>query len=223
MKKQFAWSYSRLKAFEVCPKKYFHTMVSKDFVEPEDENLRYGNKVHKALELRVAHGKKLPIDLSHLEPVADKFAKAQGVKLVEQKLAITKDYNPTGWFDPDVWFRAIIDLAIVNPPKAVIVDYKTGKMSPDFTQLNLAAATFFLHDKDTEQARVMFYWTKNKKPTSSTLLREQLPQVWSDVLPRVKKLETAHGTTDFPARPSGICKRYCPVKACPHWGVGSSY
>lgn len=218
--KKFAWSYSRLKAFEVCPKKYFHTMVAKDFVEPEDENLRYGNKVHKALELRVAKGKKLPIDLSHLEPVAAKFAAAPGEKLVEQKLAITKDFQPTGWFDPDVWFRAIIDLAIVNPPKAVVVDYKTGKMSNDFIQLNLATAVFFLHEPEADEAKVMFYWTKHKKPTSSTLHREDIPTVWNEALPRVKKLEAAHAKTDFPARPSGLCRRYCPVKTCPYFGVG---
>ena len=41
--KPFAWSYSRLKNFEVCPKRHFHVDIAKDFREEEGESLVWGN------------------------------------------------------------------------------------------------------------------------------------------------------------------------------------
>ena len=217
--KQLAWSYSRLDKYETCPRQYYELMVAKNYRESENEHTKYGKEVHKALELRVANKRKLPLHLVHLEGAATKFAAAPGEKLTEQKLAINRNFSPVDWFAPDVFCRAIIDLAIVAPPKAVIVDYKTGKkISDDFTQLKLAAALFMLHQTDVDECTLAYYWTKHKKPTTSGMTRDQMPQVWSEFLPRVKRMETAHVKQNFPASPNGLCKRFCIVKSCPHHG-----
>ena len=47
--KPFAWSYSKLKNFEVCPKRHYNVDVIKAFKEEEGEALQWGNAVHKAL------------------------------------------------------------------------------------------------------------------------------------------------------------------------------
>lgn len=219
MSKKFAWSFSRLTKFETCPRQYYELMVAKNFIEAENEHTKYGKEVHKALEHRVDKSKRLPMHLTYLEPIADKLAKAKGEKLVEQKLAINDKFEPTDFFAPDVTVRSIIDLAIVNPPMAVLVDYKTGKkLSDDFTQLKLAAAMFMLHDERVNTCKLMYYWTKHKKPTTQGFTRDQMPAIWSELLPRAKRLEGAYEKERWPATPNGLCKRFCIVKTCPYHG-----
>jgi hypothetical protein len=218
MTKVIAWSYSRLSSFEQCPKKFWHLSVQKDFKEGESESMRYGKRVHKAIEQRIRDGAPLPADLKYLEPVVAKFANASGDKEVEQQLAINNEFQPTGWFAKDAWGRAIIDLAIVNGSKAVLVDWKTGKISDDFTQQRVAACLFFVFHPEVQDIDLMYYWIKDKKPTVESLNREDSKHVWSAFLRRVRKYTVAHEQTDFPARPSGLCRNHCPVKSCPHNG-----
>ena len=215
-----AWSYSRLTSFETCAKKFWHTSVQKDFKEPESSEMAYGSKVHKALELRVGKDKALPSDLAFLEPIAAKFANATGAKLVEQQLAITQNFEPTEWYAKDVWCRAIIDLAIINAPKALIVDWKTGKPGDDFTQIQLAAAMFFLFNPEVNDIDLMFYWIKTRKPAVKNLQRADMKHVWSPLVKRVRRYTQAHIDVNFAPKPSGLCKKYCPVTSCPHHGVG---
>lgn len=219
MKKPVAWSYSRLTNFENCPKKFWHTMVQKDYKEAESEAMRYGSEVHKAIEQRISKGTEFPLHLTHLEPQIKRFADVGAKVLVEQQLALNTQMQPTGWFDSDVWCRAIIDYAAINGKRALVVDWKTGKQSDDFTQQKVAAAMFFVYFPEVETIDMMYYWLKDKKPTTDTLERQDVKHVWAAITKRVKKYTTAHETTDFPARPSGLCKRHCPVKSCPHNGA----
>lgn len=218
--KQSAWSYSRLNNFETCPKKFWHLSVRKDVIEPEGEAIRYGKLVHKALEKRVGKGAKLPMNLRHLEKYAAKLAGAKGEKLTEQQLAIDNEFQPCDWFAKNTWCRAIIDLAIINGPKAVIVDYKTGKISNDFTQLRLSAALLMLHEPEIQTADLCYLWTKEKQLTRDEvpMTRDDIKTVVLDLMPRLRKYEKAHRTESFPARPGYLCKRYCPVSNCPHHG-----
>jgi len=213
-----AWSYSRLNHYETCPKKFWHLAIKKDIKEEESEPQRYGKEVHKALELRVGKGTRLPLHLTHLEPYAKKFAEHSGEVFTEQKLAITKEFSPTGFFDSDVWCRAILDLAICNDDKAILVDYKTGKIKDDWTQMQLAAAMFALHRQDVKEFTLLFWWIKAKTITEKRITKDELKEVWNELLPRVKVYEQANRGVEFPARPNWLCRRYCPVKACPHHG-----
>jgi dipeptidyl aminopeptidase/acylaminoacyl peptidase len=55
-----AWSFSSLKTFSTCPKKFYHIRVAKDIKEPEGEQAMYGKIVHEAAERYVRDG--TPID-----------------------------------------------------------------------------------------------------------------------------------------------------------------
>lgn len=220
MSKPVAWSFSRLNNYETCPRQYYEMNVARNFKDVGNEHTRYGTEVHKALQERVANGKRLPLHLTYLEPAAIKFAGATGEKLTEQQLAINRGFEPTDWFAQDVFCRVIIDLAIVNPPHAVLVDYKTGKnISNDFTQLKLAAAVFMLHVPDVKETTLAYYWTKHKKPTYQGLTRDGAGAVWAELLPRVKRLERAYEKHEWPAQPNNLCKRFCVVKTCPYHGT----
>jgi hypothetical protein len=212
-----AWSFSRLNSYEQCPKKYFRISVQKDIKEPASEVLAYGDEVHAALKDRVAKGKDLPLHLSHLEPLASVFSNPKPKPLdivTEQQLAITKDFKPTGWFDKDVWCRAIIDYCALYPVSALIVDYKTGRQSEDFTQLKLCAGMLMLHRPKIESVKLVYWWVKDKVATSDYVHRDDMPEVWSEIMERVKRYDAAHEETNFPARQNFLCKKHCPVKDC---------
>lgn len=218
--RQTAWSYSRLNNYETCPKKFWHSSVRKDVVEAESEPMRYGKLVHKALELRVSKKKPMPLNLRYLEKYAKILADSKGDKLTEQQLAIDNNFEPCDWFSKQTWCRAIIDLAVVRVPHAVVFDYKTGRISDDFTQLRLAGVLLMLHMPEIKTVDLSYLWTKEKKMTKyeRTLDREDIKTVMLEFMPRLKRYEKAHRTEAFPARPGYLCKKYCPVKACPYHG-----
>lgn len=218
--KQTAWSYSRLNNYETCPKKFWHLSVRKDVREAEGEAMRYGKLVHKALEKRVSKDTPMPLNLRHLEKYAALLAGATGKKLTEQQLAIDINFQPSDWFSKQTWCRAIIDLAIVNGNHAVVVDYKTGKISDDFTQLQLAGAMLMLHMPEIQTVDLAYLWTKDKKLTRADerMTRDTIKEVVLELMPRIKNYEQAHRDENFPARPGFLCKKYCPVKKCPYHG-----
>lgn len=218
--RQTAWSFSRLNSFETCPKKFWHESVRKDIPFEESEAMRYGKLVHKALELRVGKGTPMPLNLRHLEKYAKLLSNAKGDKLTEQQLAIDNNFEPCDWFSKQTWCRAILDLAIVKGSHAVVFDYKTGKISSDFTQLRLAGVLLMLHMPELQTVELSYLWTKEKKITKyeQTLTRDDIKKVVLEMMPRIKKYERAHRMESFPARPGFLCKNWCPVKVCPYHG-----
>lgn len=210
------FSYSRLNNFEQCPKKFHTLSIAKTVKEKETESMAYGKAVHKALELRVGRGRPLPLSLSHLEPMASALHVVPGEKLTELQMAVNADLEPTSWFAKDVYCRAIADLAIKRDAKALMFDYKTGKKSDDFSQLELTSVVFFHHHPEIESIKYSFVWLKDKSITSGTIERHQMHSVWSELAPRIAKYQHAFDMTEFPARPGFHC-RWCPIKTCPYW------
>jgi len=217
-----AWSYSALNAFETCPKRYYLTKVAKQVVEPQTEALLWGNKVHKALEYRLVSKTPLPDTMANFEPLAQSVLnRAKGADLeAEQKMALTKDFQPTTWFGKQVWVRGITDFTIVKGDKAFIGDWKTGKPTPESAQLKLTAA-MTMHTKPWVNKVInAFVWLKTGTVTSETFTREDIPQIWQDFAPRIARMEVAYEKDKWPARPSGLCAKWCPVgkKLCEHCG-----
>lgn len=218
-KKPFAWSFSALDSYETCPKKFWHTNVARDIKEPESEAMNYGKYAHKQFENRLGKKKTpLPIDLKHHEKLLTKLAGAKGEHYTEQQLALNRDFEPTGWFDSDVYVRAITDYTIVDARKGATFDWKFGKQKDGFDQINLVSAILFQYFPELEVIQGAYYWAKDKRIRRATLERETVPEIWNSLLPRVEVMESAYITTDYPAKPSGLCKRHCPVKSCPHNG-----
>lgn len=214
--KPFAWSYSALEQFENCPKQYYHTRVIKDVKEEKSEQMLYGQEVHLALYKRVIQDQPLTLRFRHLEPLASTLAATAGEKHGELKLALSADYEPREFFDPDVWVRAIIDLLIVKKDHAIILDYKTGKVKDDFTQLKMAAAVLAQYMPEIKKFTVGYVWLKSRNISKDSLTSESLSGVWSGLLSRLTPVTQALATTSFPASPSPLCK-WCPVKSCPHF------
>ncbi len=129
-----AWSYSRLKSFEDCPKKFYHLNIARDVKEQPSEAMTAGANDHKHLESRIREGKPLPSHLASMEPVCAAFgaARERGMELLtEQQWAFTRDFQPTDWFSKSVWVRVILDVAAVSKKNALVADWKTGRRDPD--------------------------------------------------------------------------------------------
>jgi hypothetical protein len=217
--KSFAWSYSKLKNFESCPKRHWHCDIAKDVKEEESEQLMYGNMLHKALAERIGKGIALPKPYAFMEKWAEKILTSEGTVLVEQQLAITKELDACEWFSRDAWYRGIADVIKIKGPVALAIDWKTGKILEDGVQLALMAQCIFSHHPEVQKIRTEFVWTKEDASTRADFTREDMVKMWNSVSPRVALLESASVTTSYPPKPGNLCQRWCPVVQCPHNGV----
>ena len=137
----------------------------------------------------------------------------------EQKLALNREFEPTGYFDPDVFVRAILDYVKVHKNRALIVDHKTGKMFEGYDQLELAAACISPYMPEITEFRLAYYWTKEKKLTHKKLEAVDLPEVWNKFLPRVQRLQNSFDKDSWPTKYNGLCRNWCGYKECPHAGT----
>ena len=205
------WSYSALTAFETCPKRYQITRVTKQIVEPQTEATRWGNKVHKALEQYAKGEKPLPPDLEEYGRYVRKIQAIEGRRVVEQRVALTKDFRQTKWMAKDVWVRGIIDIGVVGSETAYLLDWKTGKHRPDSDQLKLFAALAFAMYPWIDNVVTGFIWLKVEKFDKEKFSREQLTDIWNDFMPRLNRLAIAYDGDKWLPKPSGLCKNWCPV------------
>ena len=121
-----------------------------------------------------------------------------------------------------VWMRVVIDAVHINNTEALVIDWKTGKRKPNFDQLDLTAAILFLLYPQLQTITAAFIWVEHKTQDRQTYKRDDYRNLWEKLLPRVKQFETMVGSKDFPARPSGLCKKHCVVVECEHHGDTAS-
>lgn len=205
--------------FELCRKKYYHIKVAKDAKDADSDEANEGKNIHKALFARVVKGKPLPLVYRYMEKMAKKFADKKGEKHGELQFALNSEFVPCGWFDKETYVRAIIDLLIINGTHALVVDWKTGKVRPDFDQLKLSAAVLSKQMPELKTFTLAYVWVNQNDVSVIKMGVEHMTEVWADVLPRANEIVEALKTTDFPAEPNHLCKRYCPVTQCPHHGT----
>lgn len=241
--KPFSWSYSKLKNYETCPRRHYHCDLKRDIQEPESDALLWGNMLHDALANAIGTDdnhlrepreritqKPLPEDMKRYQPWVAKMLNARGLGAkvyAEQSLAITRQFKPCSWFGADAWFRTKVDALVVSPDAqfASGYDWKTGKMVEDSPQLLMTAIAVMMHNPTIQAVRTEFVWLKFMKdddPFGCTdrisFRREEIPQLWSGLVPRIKNLQRAYDEKTYPATPGGLCRRWCPVHTCEHHG-----
>jgi hypothetical protein len=170
------------------------------------------------MKARVIDGKALPLNLRHYEKAAAKFAIVAGEKHGEMKLALTRQFEPCDYFAPNVYVRVVIDLAVIQakPGIAIVVDWKTGKVKDDPTQMALNAAVLSRWMPEIKLFKTIFVWLQSSNLTPKNYVPGDFLAVWNNLLPRVQKIEEARKTTTFPAKEGPLCG-WCPVTSCPHY------
>ena len=224
--KPFSWSWSKLKNYRTCPKRHYEVDIAKNYKDKESEALLWGNQVHDAMAKFIEKGASLPATMSRYRAWpenARKLLQAGYSVKVEQQLAIAKDFGPSGYFAPDAWFRAKLDVTLFpGTSDAVTIDWKTGgKVQPEFEQLALSAQTIFAHHPEIQRVASIYVWFGHDTQTVKTYKRDQMVPIWNELWPTINEMESAWKTTTYPAKPSGLCVNYCPVTNCPFHGKGS--
>lgn len=213
----FTWSYSKLKNYDTCPKRHYEVDIAKHFTE-DSEQLQWGNRLHKSLADACTGKVPLPKELEDYQHWVDKVRAGPGELLVEQKFAITRDFQPCEYFGPKVWYRGICDVLRVDGPIAKALDWKTGKIQHDSIQLMLMAACIFAFHPEVKRIGTEFIWLKENCSTPEVFDRATMAQQWIGVLERVKVLEEAGRTMTYPPKPGRLCANWCPVLSCSFHG-----
>jgi hypothetical protein len=218
--KPFAWSYSKLKNFAACPKKHWHVDIVKNAKEEESEILAWGNEVHKQLAARLKNKQPLPSTMVEFERHAAGIEKIPGTLLVEQKFGLTEQFAPCGYFDRNIWHRGVGDVVLINGVRSIAIDWKLGKILEDSIQLGLMAMCIFAQYPAVQQVDTIFMWLKDDAKTRETFTRDMIPGFWAALMPRINEYKAAVLMQEFPAKPGGLCRKWCPVDVCPYHGVG---
>lgn len=235
MAKEWSWSYSKYKNYDTCPKRHYEVDIAKTYTE-SSEQLEWGNQVHDGLRDACKGEKPLPDSMKDYQHWVDEFrsgvfanAREPWMKyfawpgselMVEQKMAITKEFLPTQWFAHNAWFRGICDGVRFDPTKTVALarDWKTGKLLHDSRQLMLMTQCLFAHYPTLRRVKTEFVWLKDDCVTAETFNRGTIMREWPPVLDHVKQMKHAADTMTYPPKPGKLCARFCPVQSCPYHG-----
>jgi CRISPR/Cas system-associated exonuclease Cas4 (RecB family) len=211
---QYTWSYSALKEYENCPKKYYEIRVAQNYTVIPSEQMIYGTEVHKALEDYVKDGKELALNYLRFKPAADALIDIPGEKYPEYEMALFRDKTPCDFADSNRWVRGIVDLLIVDGDYAFIVDYKTGSNKyPDPKQLRLMSLMTFAHFPNVNKIKAGLLFVMHGSFVTEEYTREDLDKSWAKFNGPLGRLDNSYDNNVWPPNPTPLCK-YCPVKSC---------
>jgi CRISPR/Cas system-associated exonuclease Cas4 (RecB family) len=218
-----AWSYSSLKLYETCPRKYQAEKVTKEVKFTDTEATLYGKELHTAAEEYIRDGTPIPPRFSFIQPYMDKLAAIKGEKLCEMKLGVKRHEGrlvACDFFDPDVWFRGIADLVIIEGDKAYVTDYKTGKSAKyaDTRQLALMAAALFLKYPEIQKIKTSLLFVVSKDFIKEDFKADWGLSIFSELNGLLEAREASYTNDVWNPRPNGLCKKWCSVASCPHSG-----
>ena len=215
----YTWSYSSLSLFKQCPHKYYRLRIKKDIVEPESEAMRYGTEVHKAAEDFIKSDVPIPEKFAFIQGPLNTLKEKEGEKLCEFKMGLTYKMQPCDFFAKDVWWRGIADLIVLQPDRAWVVDYKTGKSSKyaDVKQLELMALAIFKHFPQVKKVKAgLLFVVANDFVKADFHARDEFV-MWRPWFEDTERLEKALELDVWNPRPNFTCKGWCPVTDCTHW------
>jgi PD-(D/E)XK nuclease superfamily len=217
---KYNWSYSSLSLFKQCPHKYYRLRVVKDVTDPPAEHLNYGLEVHKAAEEYIRDGKPIPQKYAFVKPHLDKLNAIQGEKLCEEKLGLTRNIEPCGFFDKEVWWRGVADLIIINEDKAYIIDYKTGKSAKyaDTQQLEILSLAVFKHFPQVKKVKGGLLFVVADDLIKANYEQDNQGVYWSKWLEDTQRLEAAILNDVWNKKPNFSCRAWCAVTDCEHNG-----
>ena len=218
MSKPITWSYSSLALYQQCPKKYYHLKVVKDIKEPLSEAITFGNEIHKIAEEYVGKGRPIPEKYNHIEPALKVLKDMPGEKLCENKLGLTADLKPCGFFDKNVWWRGVADIIILQGDTALTVDYKTGKSSKfaELKQLEIVSLAIFKHFPEVKKVKagLMFLFADDFVKTA--YLADSQQELWGSWISDVGQLQASVENDMWNPKPNFTCRGWCPVTSCDH-------
>ena len=206
-----AHSYTSMKTYDICPLQFWHKKINKTYEEEYSPQILEGWRIHSAFENALLGKKALPKELWKYEGLL----RAVPIPcMIEKKLAVDRSFEPCGWMDPDVLYRAVLDVVYKETNnKMLAIDWKTGKVREELDQLKGQAAMLMAHYPNITQVTANFVWLKHSKMTTYELERPQLGETIYELMERIIKIEA---DDVYEAKPGPLCK-WCPAYAdCEH-------
>lgn len=217
-----AWSYSSLKTFDQCPKKYYHLRVLKDVKDADSTATIYGKELHSAAENFIKSNAPIPPKFSFIAPTLEVLRNIDGEKHCEIKLGVAKrdgKFAPCDFFAKDVWWRGIADLLIINEQKqqAWLVDYKTSKNAKyaDTKQLDLLAGAVFTHFPKVANIKSALLFVVSNEMVKKEHEYIMKSSYLNCMEPELTRLEGAMQNNVWNPNAGPLCK-FCPVTECAH-------
>lgn len=206
-------SFTMLNCYKnICKHQAYRRYIRRDIKFVETPQIKWGNEVHTAMEHRIGGGKPLPPNMPY-EPFAKVFdgrnAKA------EEKMGVTIDGKPTGFFDDNVFLRGKLDVNLVNGATGYVGDFKTGKVREETYELEVQAV--LLHAKHPKLTKIIgqYFWLAEAKlgvlhDLSATA------QTWDGIHKTMAELHMDKSRGTFEKKPGPLCS-WCPVTDCEFW------
>jgi hypothetical protein len=216
-----AWSYSSLKTFQQCPKKYYHLKVAKDVKDDGSEATIYGKELHKVAEDYVRNNVPIPERFKFIQKTVDALKNIPGKKHTEIELGVTNTggkLSACGFYDKNAWYRGIADLLIINGDEGYLVDYKSSKNAKyaDLKQLDLLAAAVFIHFPDIKSLKSALIFVVSNEFVNKEHSSQHKLAYFEHVRFDLERLEVAMKTGVWNAVSSPLCG-WCPVKTCQNY------
>ncbi len=218
MTKPYVHSYSGLKEFEQCPRKFQANRILKLYPYKETEATRYGNEVHKAIEDHVNSQMGIPPQHAQFKPIVEAMLAKPGRATAEMAFGLTRRLEPCGFFDKNVWVRGKADIVIIDDEnlKAWVGDWKTGKNKyPDLDQMVLMSLFVFAHFNHVRQVNSGLIFLLYNDLQKKRMTRDDVPKAWQDMTERLAKVEAAIAANVFNPKQGPLCG-WCEHKACEH-------
>jgi hypothetical protein len=217
MSKPIVWSFSSLKTFQQCPRKYYHTKIARDIVEPDTTATLYGKTVHTIAEEYVRDGTPIPPAYSYIQATLDELRAIPGEKLCEVKLGLTKELESCDFSAPNVWWHGIADLVVINREKGIAhsVDYKTSKSAryADVKQLDLIACGLFAKFPEIQRVKSALIFVVSKEFVKAEHHVEMMKKYVEKPAQDVARIEAALVNGVWNPSQGPLC-RFCSVKSC---------
>ncbi len=211
-------SFSSMNTYFTCPKQYKLTYVTPVIPYQETEATRWGTEVHLALEEYCRDGKPLGEKYLPFKPYADKIISLTGDKFYEHEMALDANLNPVAFDDPTAMLRGIIDVLVVGDGKALVNDWKTGKVKPDSDQLKLFALFVMKAFPSVYTVKTVYAWLGHKKTTSEVYTRADLPEIIEHFMIKLRKIKASYERDSWVPKTSGLCNGWCGAqKHCEFW------
>ncbi len=218
-----AYSYSALKEYSICPRKYHENRILKKWPFTKTDAIMYGEDVHKALEEYIGSGIALGKH-SRFQGIADSLIKMKGEKLVEYKMSLDYSLQPCDYFHQDVYIRGVADLIIIEKEKkrAYVADYKTGKATyPDKDQLELMALMIFQHFPEVTHIKAALIFLVHDVIIEAEYHKVEAKPKWIKWVNRIEEVESAKENGIWNEKNGPLCG-WCPCIECPHHFKGRS-
>ena len=202
---------------ENCPHQAFHRYVGKTLPFIQTEEMKWGDEVHQALERRIKYGATLPDTMAAAEAIGKQFHDwLDKVPMhVEYHLAMTRDGQPCDYKDYDnVFFRGKLDCVLLPAPSAWMVDWKTGGVREDPTELERHALLLKVNHPDLENIQGEYFWMKTGQPGLRYTFATH-DKTYARLVNLRAEAETYLKVGEWPKRKTPLCG-WCDVLACEH-------